>query len=181
MIRLALPEDRDRFRTLQAGDRVLLSGILYTGRDAAHERLLFALRGGEPLPVDLRGQTIYYVGPCPAPPGFAVGSAGPTTSGRMDFATPDLLRYGLAGMIGKGKRSPEVVAAIRETGAVYFGATGGAGALLAGRIRECRTVAWPDLGTEAIHRLVVEDFPVIVLVDSRGEDLYRSAAARRTP
>lgn len=158
--------------SLRAGDRVLLSGVIYTARDAAHKRLYDLLQAGEELPVDLRGQVIYFVGPTPARPGQVIGSAGPTTSGRMDAYTPALIAYGLRGMIGKGRRSPEVLKAIQEHGAVYFGATGGAGALLAKRIVKAEVVAYPDLGPEAIHRLEVKDFPVIVVNDAHGGDLY---------
>ncbi|MHB9124318.1 MAG: Fe-S-containing hydro-lyase [Armatimonadota bacterium] len=170
MIRITTPlED---VSSLRAGDSLLLSGVVYTARDAAHKRLYELLEAGEPLPVDLRGQVIYYVGPTPASPGRVIGSAGPTTSGRMDAYTPALLAYGVKGMIGKGSRSPEVKEAIVKYGAVYFGATGGAGALLAERIVKAEVAAYEDLGPEAIYRLVVRDFPVVVKNDSHGGDLY---------
>ena len=171
-IRLTTPLTDDDIESLRAGDRVLLSGVIYTGRDAAHKRLFELLAAGKELPVDLRGQVIYYVGPTPAKPGEAIGSAGPTTSGRMDAYTPALIEYGLKGMIGKGMRSPAVLEAIRRFKAVYFGATGGAGALLAKRIKKAEVVAYEDLGPEAIYRLEVEDFPVVVINDAHGGDLY---------
>ena len=157
---------------LHAGDRVLISGIIYTGRDAAHKRLFELLQAGQPLPVDLRGQVIYYVGPTPARPGQVIGSAGPTTSGRMDAYAPALIAYGLKGMIGKGLRNQAVRDAMMQYKAVYFGATGGAGALLARRIKKAEVVAYEDLGPEAIHWLEVEDFPAIVVNDAHGGDLY---------
>ncbi|NLO36134.1 MAG: TRZ/ATZ family protein [Clostridiaceae bacterium] len=165
-------------RSLKAGDLLALSGPLFTARDAAHKRLTEALEQGLPLPVALQGQTIYYAGPCPAPPGQVIGSVGPTTSGRMDAYTPLLLQHGLRIMIGKGQRSPAVIAAMRLHGAVYLGATGGAGALLSQHVRSAEVVAYPDLGPEAIRRLVVVDFPVIVLIDSQGNSLYQSGPAR---
>ena len=160
-----------------ARDSVLLSGSLYTARDAAHKRMLEALDKGEPLPFDIKGQVIYYVGPAPAGPGYAVGSAGPTTSYRMDAYTPQLLNLGLKGMIGKGKRSAAVVDAMKEHNAVYFGATGGAAALIAKRIIKSEVIAYPDLGAEAIHRFEIKDFPVIVLIDSQGNNLYEIGPA----
>lgn len=173
VIKLTTPVSEEDIRKLKAGDRVLLSGVIYTGRDAAHKRLFELLQAGKELPVDLRGQIIYYVGPTPAKPGKVIGSAGPTTSGRMDAYTPALLAYGLRGMIGKGLRTQPVIDAMKEHGAVYFGATGGAAALLARRIKACEIVAYEDLGPEAIRRLEVEDFPVIVVNDSHGGDFYR--------
>ncbi|MDO8682702.1 MAG: Fe-S-containing hydro-lyase [Armatimonadota bacterium] len=170
--RLTTPLSDTDIAGLKAGDQVLISGVIYTGRDAAHKRLFELLQAGEKLPVDLRGQVIYYVGPTPAKPGRVIGSAGPTTSGRMDAYTPLLLANGLKGMIGKGLRSQAVRDAIVERKAVYFGATGGAAALLARRIKACEIVAYEDLGPEAIRRLVVEDFPVIVINDCHGGDLY---------
>lgn len=171
--RVTMPLSDDVARGLSAGDRVLLSGILYTGRDAAHKRLFEMMEKGEKLPMELRGQVIYYVGPCPAKPGAAIGSAGPTTSGRMDAYTPRLLDAGLKGMIGKGPRSKAVVDSIMKNGAVYFAAIGGAGALLARAVKEAEVVAFGDLGPEAIYRLRVEDFPVTVAIDAGGADLYR--------
>ncbi len=176
-IAIELPLTRAALKTLKAGDEVLLSGVLYTGRDAAHKRMIACLDAGEPLPVDLRDQVIYYVGPCPAPPGKPIGSAGPTTSGRMDAYTPRLLDLGLAGMIGKGLRDDAVKEAIVRNGAVYFGAIGGAAALIAQRVAQAEVVAFHDLGTEAIHRLVVKDFPVFVVIDADGNDLYETGRA----
>ena len=157
---------------LRIGDRVLLSGVIYTGRDAAHKRLFELLQAGKPLPVDLRGQVIYYVGPTPAKPGRVIGSAGPTTASRMDAYTPLLIEHGLKGMIGKGRRSPEVIEAMKKHKAVYFGATGGAAALLARCVKKAEIIAYDDLGPEAIHCLEVEDFPLIVINDTLGGDLY---------
>ena len=171
-IPVALPLDRAVAKRLRAGDLVSLTGVVYTARDAAHRRLVEGLDRGEAPPFPIDGQTIYYVGPCPAPPGRPVGSAGPTTSGRMDRYAPRLLRLGLVGMIGKGKRSEEVRQAVVETCAVYFGATGGAGALIAACVASAEVVAYEDLGTEAVRRLVVKDFPAVVLIDAEGSDLY---------
>ena len=167
-----LPLDENTVEKLRAGDEVLLSGIVYTGRDAAHQRMHEALDAGQPLPVDLVGQVIYYVGPAPAPPGRVIGSAGPTTAGRMDPYTPELLALGLKGMIGKGERSPGVLAALKQYKAVYFVAIGGLGALLAERIKSAEVVAYADLGPEAIYRLEVEDFPVTVGGDCLGHSVY---------
>lgn len=171
-IRIRTPLTEEIARQLKSGDNVLLSGIIYTGRDAAHKRMAEALDRGEPLPVDLKDQIIYYVGPSPAKPGQVIGSAGPTTSGRMDIYTPRMLAQGLRGMIGKGYRAPEVVEAMKKHGAVYFAATGGAAALIAKRIKKYEVVAYDDLGTEAVARLIVEDFPAIVVIDSQGRNLY---------
>jgi len=157
---------------LRAGDEVLLSGIVFTARDAAHERLVQMLESGGSLPVDLRGQVLYYCGPTPARPGRPIGSAGPTTASRMDAYTPPLLAYGVRGMIGKGRRSREVREAIRRFRAVYFGAVEGTAALLGERVRSAEVVAFPELGTEAVHRLVIEDFPIVVVNDIAGGDLY---------
>ena len=168
------PLDKETACALQAGERVMISGVIYVMRDAAHKRLIDLIQAGELLPFELAGQIIYYAGPCPARPGQAIGAVGPTTSGRMDVFTPTLLDKGLKGMIGKGHRSPAVVESIIKNGAVYFAAIGGAGALLATTVKEAKVVAFPDLGTEAIHRLVVEGFPAIVAIDSRGENLYIS-------
>ena len=170
---LTTPISEATARKLRAGDRVLLSGVIWTGRDAAHKRLVAALDAGEPLPVALRDQVIYFVGPCPAPPGRVIGSAGPTTSGRMDAYSPRLLREaGLRGMIGKGERGPGVTAAMRECGGVYFAATGGAGALIARSIVKAEVVAYEDLGPEAIYRLEVKDLPLVVAIDAQGGNLY---------
>ena len=158
---------------LKAGDRVLLNGIIYTGRDAAHKRLAELIEKGEELPMDIMNQTIYYVGPCPAKPGQVIGSAGPTTSGRMDSYAPLLMEHGLKGMIGKGIRNQQVVDSIIKYNAVYFAAIGGAGALLSEAIKEAEVIAFPDLGAEAIYKLRVENFPVIVIIDNKGNDLYK--------
>lgn len=172
LIRLRTPlSDRD-VETLKIGDRVLLHGIIYTGRDAAHKRLFDLLKEGRDLPFDIQGQIIYYVGPTPARPGQVFGSAGPTTSYRMDAYAPALIQRGLKGMIGKGMRSEQVKEAMKRHKAVYFAATGGAGALLAKRVKKAEIVAYEDLGPEAIRRLEVEDLPVIVINDVHGEDLY---------
>ncbi|MBI5967676.1 MAG: Fe-S-containing hydro-lyase [Deltaproteobacteria bacterium] len=171
-IRLKTPLSDADVEKLKAGDKVLLSGVIYTGRDAAHKRLYDLLLEGKPLPLDLKGQVIYYVGPAPAKPGQVIGSAGPTTSGRMDAFSPKLIEMGLKGMIGKGMRKKEVVEAMKKHKAVYFAATGGAGALLAKAIKKAQVVAYDDLGPEAISRLEVDDFPVIVVNDTKGNDLY---------
>ncbi len=163
---------------LRAGDKVTLSGVIYVARDAAHKRFVEALDRGEPLPLDLRGQVIYYMGPSPALPGRPIGAAGPTTSGRMDPYAPRLMAEGLKGMIGKGNRSPAVREAMQKYKAVYFGAIGGAGALISQRIKEADLIAYPDLGAEAVFRLVVEDFPLIVLNDIYGGDAYEEGKAR---
>jgi fumarate hydratase subunit beta len=171
---IELPLSREKAAAINAGDTVYLSGILYTARDAAHKRLMELLDAGQPLPFPLEDSCIYYVGPTPARPGQVIGSAGPTTSYRMDAYTPRLLMLGLRGMIGKGNRSAEVAAAIREAGAVYFGATGGAGALLAECIKSSEVIAFPELGPEAIRKLTIKEFPVTVVIDSRGENLYQT-------
>jgi fumarate hydratase subunit beta len=158
---------------LAAGDRVELTGFLYTARDAAHKRMYEALLAGESLPFDIAGQVIYYVGPTPPKPGHIIGSAGPTTSGRMDKYAPALIERGLKGMIGKGKRSSEVRVAMLQHKAYYFAAVGGAAALIAKTIRSSEMVAYPELGTEAIYRLFVEKFPCIVINDLDGRDLYQ--------
>jgi len=172
--KISVPLDDLTAASLRCGEKVLINGVVYTGRDAAHKKMAEALGRGEKLPFDMKGQVIYFVGPAPAPPGKVIGSAGPTTSGRMDAYSPGLLANGLKGMIGKGLRSPEVIQAIRENGAVYFGAIGGAGALLASCIKEAEVIAYPELGTEAVRRLVIEDFPAIVLIDSLGQNLYET-------
>jgi fumarate hydratase subunit beta len=171
-IRLKTPLSDADVEKLKAGDKVLLNGVIYTGRDAAHKRLYDLLMAGKPLPIDVKGQVIYYVGPAPAKPGQVIGSAGPTTSGRMDAFSPKLIEIGLKGMIGKGMRKKEVVEAMKKYKAVYFAATGGAGALLAKAIKKAEVVAYDDLGPEAINRLEVENFPVIVVNDTKGNDLY---------
>ncbi len=171
-IKLTTPLSDDVVAKLRIGQKVLLNGVLYTGRDAAHKKMIELLDNGKDLPFDLRGQIIYYVGPSPAKPGRVIGSAGPTTSGRMDVYAPRLIALGLKGMVGKGKRSPEVIKAMKQFKAVYFAAVGGAAALISKCIKEAEVVAYPELGPEAIHRLVVEDFPVIVVNDALGGDLY---------
>ena len=176
--KIALPLTEEKARELNCGDNVLISGVIYTGRDAAHKRLVELLDAGKELPVDLQDGIIYYVGPAPAKPGQVIGSAGPTTSYRMDAYAPALLDLGLRGMIGKGKRSPAVIEAMKRNGAVYFGAIGGAGALLAKCIKKAEVVAYEDLGAEAIRRLEVEDLPVVVVIDSHGRNLYEEG--RRT-
>jgi fumarate hydratase subunit beta len=177
--RQELPLTQSAAQAFRAGDEALLSGTLYTARDAAHRRFIEALDAGMELPFPLEGATIYYTGPAPAPPGRVIGSAGPTTSYRMDGATPRLLSLGLRGMIGKGNRSQAVVDAIKRCGAVYFCAIGGAGALLAECITGCEEIAFPDLGTEAVRRLTVKDFPVIVAIDSKGNNLYERTGFHR--
>lgn len=178
LLRLEVPFADEVARELEAGQRLLLTGVIFGARDQAHLRFAAALERGEALPVDLKGQVLYYVGPTPAPPGRPCGAAGPTTAGRMDGCTPQLLEYGIKGVIGKGKRSPEVVAALKKYGAVYLAATGGAGALIGCCIKEMRVVAYPDLGPEAVYRMVVQDLPVTVAVDSRGRNLYEEGPAR---
>ena len=176
--RLALSELSLWSSQLRAGDRVLLSGTVYTARDAVHKRFAEAIAAGEPLPIDLRGAAIYYAGPTPEKNGLAVGSCGPTTSSRMDKYTPMLLERGLRCMIGKGGRSERVVEAMKATGGVYFCAIGGAGALYASRIRSCEVVAFSELGCESLKKMVVEDLPVIVGIDSLGGSLFDGGAKR---
>ena len=178
VVRVTSPLSRDTASRLKAGDSVMLSGVIYTARDAAHKKLIEALEAGEPLPLDLQGITIYYMGPSPAPPGGVIGAAGPTTSGRMDRYTPRLLAAGVRAMLGKGFRSPAVKEAIQEHEAVYMAAIGGAGALISRCIRTAQVVAYPELGTEAIRRLEVEGLSAIVINDSHGGDLYIEGRAR---
>ena len=173
--RLTAPFSRDVIRSLHAGDTVLISGTVYTARDAAHKRLCEALAAGQPLPFDIRDAVIYYVGPTPPRPGQVLGAAGPTTSGRMDAYAPTLMDAGLAAMIGKGDRSEAVITSMQKNTAVYFAATGGAGALLSKCIIASETVCYEDLGTEAVRRLTVKDFPATVVIDCKGTDLYRTA------
>ncbi|MCQ1531526.1 Fe-S-containing hydro-lyase [Lutispora saccharofermentans] len=168
------PLTDDEIDGLKAGDRVMLSGIIYTARDAAHKRLVDMIDRGEELPLDLKGQVIYYVGPCPAKPDEVIGSAGPTTSGRMDAYTDALLERGLKGMIGKGERNWEVIDSMIRSRAVYFAAVGGAGALLAEAVKEAEVIAFPELGPEAVYRLKVENFPLTVAIDAKGTDIYKS-------
>ena len=177
-IRLSPPLSDADVESLKIGDRVLITGAIYTGRDAAHKRLTDLVQAGKPLPIDIQGQIIYYVGPSPAKPGRAVGAAGPTTSYRMDAYAPELIRLGLKGMIGKGARDQDVRDAMEEFKAVYFAAIGGAGALMAQAIKKEELIAYEDLGPEAIRRLEVEDFPVIVVNDVRGNDLYEEGVKR---
>ncbi len=172
MIRLSAPFTIGESRALRAGDVVLLSGVIYTARDAAHKRFSALLSAEKPLPVDIVGQVIYYAGPTPARPGEVIGSAGPTTSSRVDAYTPALLKNGLLGMIGKGARSHEVVSAMMECGAVYLGAVGGAGALISRCVVSSEVAAYPELGAEAVYRLVVADFPLTVVIDAHGNNLY---------
>ena len=173
-ISLHTPFTREEARQLRAGDSCLISGVIYTARDAAHQRLCDSLRRGETLPIELRDAMIYFVGPTPAKPGQVIGSAGPTTSYRMDAYSPALIAQGLTGMIGKGKRGAEVIAAMEEYGAVYFGAVGGCGALLSDCVKKAEIVAYEDLGAEAIRRLEVENLPAIVVIDSEGSNLYET-------
>ncbi len=177
-IRVTSPIDDETIGKLTAGTPVLISGTVYTARDAAHRRMVEALDKNEKLPFDLQGQTIYYVGPTPARPGRVIGSAGPTTSGRMDAYTPRLLAAGLKAMIGKGERSPAVKEALRKYRAVYFVTIGGAGALLSRSIKESEIIAYGDLGTEAVRRLAVADFPAIVANDACGNDVFQQGKAR---
>lgn len=175
--RIIAPLDSQAARSLRAGDRVLLSGTVYTARDAAHKKLCELLASGGEPPFALEGAVIYYCGPAPAPEGFPIGSAGPTSSYRMDVFVPELMGRGLLGMIGKGPRSEAVRRAVMRCGGVYFAATGGAGALLAGCVAGAVTVAWPELGPEALRRLTVKDMPLTVALDSEGRDLYAEGPA----
>lgn len=172
---ISAPLSREEAKSLRAGDYVYITGKIYTARDAAHKRMQEALDRGEKLPLEVDGNIIYYMGPSPAREGRPIGSAGPTTASRMDKYAPKLLDMGLIGMIGKGKRTKEVLDAVVKNGAVYFAAVGGAGALLSQRIKSARVIAYEDLGTEAIRELEVEDFPVIVVADSAGNNLYETA------
>ena len=173
-ISIHTPLSREDARKLRSGDSCLISGVIYTARDAAHKRLCELVAQGKELPMDVENSIIYFVGPTPARPGEAIGSAGPTTSYRMDAYSPILIAKGQTGMIGKGKRSPEVVSAMKAHGAVYFGAIGGCGALLSQCIKKAEVIAYDDLGAEAIRRLEVEDFPVVVIIDSEGNNLYEN-------
>ena len=175
--KITAPISKEVRERLKVGESVLISGVIYTARDAAHERMTRLYKEGQPFPIDLKDQVIYYAGPCPAKPGEVIGSCGPTTAGRMDAYTPMILDNGLGAMIGKGARTKEVVEAIKRNSVVYLGAIGGAGALIAECIKEAEVVAYDDLGTEAIRRLVVEDFPVVVLMDCEGNDLYEIGQA----
>lgn len=173
-IKITTPFNRESVNQLKAGDSCLISGVIYTARDAAHKRLCELVAAGKELPLDVKDSIIYFVGPTPAKPGQAIGSAGPTTSYRMDAYSPILIAEGQTGMIGKGKRGPEVIEAMKKYGAVYFGAIGGCGALLSKCIKKAEVIAYDDLGAEAIRRLEVEDFPVIVIIDSEGNNLYET-------
>lgn len=171
-IKIEAPLTKETAQNLKCGDKVLISGRIYTARDAAHKRMIQSLENGEGLPFDVNQQIIYYAGPTPAKPGRIIGSCGPTTSCRMDAYAPKLIELGLAGMIGKGERSSEVIEAMKKHGAVYFGAIGGAGALIAESVRKVEVVAYDDLGTEAIRCLTVEDLPAVVIIDCQGNSLY---------
>ena len=173
-INLTTPITREKARELKAGDLVKITGVIYTARDAAHKRMLDNLEKGIPLPVDLKDQTIYFAGPAPAKPNEPIGSVGPTTSYRMDAYSPKTIELGLTCMIGKGARNAAVVDAMKKYGAVYIGAVGGAGALLSTCVKKCEVVDYEDLGSEAIHRLEVVDFPGIVVIDSHGNNLYET-------
>jgi len=177
-VKLTPPLTDEDVLQLAIGDKVLVSGVIYTARDAAHKRLVDMLQAGQELPVDFNGQILYYVGPSPARPGRVIGAAGPTTAYRMDSYAPTLMQLGLKAMIGKGKRGTEVIAAMQKHKAVYLGATGGAGALISQCIKEAQVVAFPELGPEAVHRLVVEDLPTIVINDCYGRDLYEVGVAQ---
>lgn len=171
--RITTPLTLEQVKDLHCGDSVLISGVIYTARDAAHKRLCALAAEGKPLPFDPKDSVIYFAGPAPAAEGQVIGSVGPTTSYRMDAYSPTMIALGQRGMIGKGKRSPEVVEAMKEHGAVYFGAVGGAGALLAKRVKKAEVIAYEDLGPEALRRLEVEDLPAFVIIDSEGNDLYK--------
>ena len=175
--KITLPLTEELAKSLKAGDRVLLTGIIYTSRDAGHKRMCESLAKGEELPIDPMNATIYYVGPTPAKPGTVIGSAGPTTSGRMDAYAPTMMSVGARGMIGKGARLPEVVDAMKKYSGVYFGAIGGAGALLAKCIKSAKLIAYEDLGAEALRKLYVEDMPLVVIIDSEGNNLYEDGKA----
>ena len=177
-MKITTPLTDEVIEKLRAGDKVEITGTIYVGRDAAHKRFMEALDKGEPLPFDPKGQIIYYMGPSPAPPGKPIGSAGPTTSYRMDPYTPRMLEQGLKGMIGKGNRGPEVKEALKKYKAVYFAATGGAAALIANSIKKAEVIAYEKLGPEALRRLEVEDFPVIVVNDIYGGDAYEEGKAK---
>lgn len=172
--KITLPLTEELAKTLHAGDEVLVSGTIYTSRDAGHKRMCESLAKGEPIPFDPTDATIYYVGPTPAMPGKVIGSAGPTTSGRMDAYAPTMMSVGARGMIGKGARLPEVIDAMKKYSGVYFGAIGGAGALLAKCIKSAELIAFEDLGAEALRKLYVEDMPLVVIIDSEGNNLYES-------
>lgn len=171
-IRIQTPLTEEQSRKLKAGDSVLITGIIYSARDAAHKVMTEALARGEKLPIDWHDQIVYYLGPTPAKPGDPIGSAGPTTSGRMDAYTPTMLDQGIKGMIGKGSRKPEVIVSMKKNGATYFAAVGGAAALIAKSVKKYEVIAYPELGPEALAALTVEDFPAIVVIDSEGNNFY---------
>jgi fumarate hydratase subunit beta len=175
MMHITFPlEDRSILKQLKAGETVLVSGVIYTGRDAAHKKLVNLIEQGKELPISLKDIAIYYTGPCPAPENKPIGSCGPTTSGRMDAYAPLLLDLGQAVMIGKGERNSEVVEACKRNGSVYLAAAGGAGALIAASVKECEVIAFPELLSEAIHKLKVEELPLIVAIDAEGNDLFKA-------
>ena len=178
-IRLTTPLEKEAIEKLKVGDEVYINGIVYTARDSAHKRIVEAIRKGEKPPFDLRGQIIYYTGPSPTRPGRIIGAIGPTTSYRMDSYAPTLMKAGIRGMLGKGKRSPIVISAIKKHKCVYFVATGGIGALLSESVKKAEIVAYEDLGTEAIYKLELKDFPAIVANDSYGNDLYQERIKKR--
>lgn len=173
-MKLTTPFTKEKVQSVKAGDTVYISGEIYTARDAAHKKMIEALERGEDLPIDIKNAIIYYVGPCPAKSGDVIGSCGPTTSGRMDAYAPKLIELGLTGMIGKGERTEEVYDAMQKHGAVYFAATGGCGALLAKCVKKCEEIAYPELLSESLKRLTVEDFPVIAVADAFGGNLYKT-------
>lgn len=172
--KITVPVSKEVLKNLKSGDTVLISGTIYTARDAAHKRMVEEFKKTGKFPIDLKNQVIYYAGPCPAKPGEVIGPCGPTTSGRMDAYSPLLFDNGICAVIGKGVRNEAVKESMKKNGAVYFGASGGAGALIAGCIKKAEVAAYEDLGTEAIRRLTVSDFPVVVLFDNDGSDLYKT-------
>ena len=178
VVNIKTPLDEKTVESLEAGDQVFITGVIYSARDAAHKRLVEALDKKEKLPLDIKNQIIYYMGPAPAKPGYATGSAGPTTSGRMDPYSPRLMAEGLKGMVGKGNRTQAVKDAMKKYKAVYFAAIGGAGALISKSIKKSEVIAYDDLGAEAIRRLEVENFPATVINDVRGGDLYEQGKAK---
>lgn len=175
---IAAPFDRETVKSFNTGDTVSLSGTIYTARDAAHKKMIELLKENKPLPFDIKNQTIYYVGPCPSREGEVIGSAGPTTSYRMDAYAPTLIELGQTGMIGKGLRGENVISAMKQFGAVYFGAIGGAGALMAECIKSQEIIAFPELGAEAVRRLEVESLPLTVIIDCNGSNLYETGKAK---
>jgi len=179
VIKLTTPLSKDRVKDLKAGDEVLLSGVILTARDAAHKRLVEMIARGKPVPLNLKDAVIYYAGPTPPRPGRPIGSCGPTTSSRMDEFTPALLALGLTGMIGKGDRSPDVIRAIKKHGSVYFLATGGIGALLATKVKSAKEILFKDLGAEAVFKLEVKDFPLLVGIDSKGRNIYDTVKRKK--